>query len=177
MLAAAAGKHFAVFGGMFKSHHIAQVPLIEALLEKGHEVSFVIPNTTDSRSWFPQGIGRANMVYLGNVDWSLDTMFAGPEFDFKNLPWYERPAWFPRVMAMYRKELDKPLFSMHDELVEWIKKPGIDAALLHAADFASKVTVRAAGIPWVSFLSAPPLPFFMIDHPVARKTIFFAYVR
>ena len=35
-------KHIVVFGGMMRSHHLTVVPLIEGLLERGHEVSFLI---------------------------------------------------------------------------------------------------------------------------------------
>merc|ERR1712151_348953 len=46
--------------------------------------------------------------------------------------------------------------------VEWIKQPGIDAVLLHLASFGSRPVVEAAGLPWVGFFSAPPVPMFFV---------------
>lgn len=157
------GKHIAVFGGLMKSHHITVVPLIEGLLDKGHRVSFLIPNTTEHKSYFPKGVGNATMVYLGKEDWSFDTLFSGPEYDFKNLPWYRKPLLFVSVLSEYRATLEKPLFSMNEELVEWIGQPGIDAILFHAASFGCKPIVEASGIPWISFLSIPVTPFFLVQ--------------
>ena len=158
---AAAGKHVAVFGGMMRSHHLTVVPLIEGLLEHGHDVSFVVPNTTEHRSYFPKGVGSATMVFLGTEDWAFDTLFSGPEYDFKNLPWYKKPLLFAKVLSTYRSTLDVPMFSMHDELGPWLARAGVDAVLLHAASFGSVPVVAASGIPWVSYFSVPPLPLFL----------------
>ena len=157
----AVGKHIAVFGGMMRSHHLAVVPLIEGLLERGHDVSFVVPNTTEHRSYFPDGVGSATMVYLGTEDWAFDTLLAGPEYDFKNLPWYKVPRSIARVLSNYRAALDLPLFSMHDALGPWLARAGVDAALLHVASLGSAPVVAASGTPWVSYLSVPPLPLFL----------------
>jgi len=157
----ATSKHIAVFGGMMKSHHISVVPLIEGLLERGHKVSFVVPNTTEHKSYFPKGMGSARMVFLGTEDWAFDKLFNGPEYDFKNVPWYKKPLVFAKVLSSYRSTLDVPIFSMHDELGPWLKTGGIDAVLLHAASLGSTPVVATSGIPWVSFFSLPPLPLFM----------------
>ena len=158
MALGAAGKHIAVFGGSMKSHHLTMVPFIEGLLERGHSVSFVVPNTTAQRSYFPKGVGDASMVYLGTEEWSFDTLFSGPEFDYKNLPLYKWPGMFGNILLSYREVLEKPVFSMHDGLVAWIKTAGVDAVLLHAASLGSRPVVEASGIPWVSYVSFPPLP-------------------
>lgn len=78
--------HVAVLGGMMKSHHLSVVPFVEGLLDRGHRVSFLVPNTAEGRSYFPNGIGggrndgaaAADVVYLGKDEWSFDTLFSGP---------------------------------------------------------------------------------------------------
>eukprot|EP00927_Polykrikos_kofoidii_P050627 TRINITY_DN4451_c0_g1_i1.p1 TRINITY_DN4451_c0_g1~~TRINITY_DN4451_c0_g1_i1.p1 ORF type:complete len:544 (-),score=84.30 TRINITY_DN4451_c0_g1_i1:139-1770(-) len=150
-------KHIAVLGGMMKSHHLTVVPIIEGLLEKGHKVSFLMPNTTEAKSYFPKGVGNATMVYLGTQDWSFDTLFKGEDVDVKNQPLYQKVVTYAKLVWSYRKTLGAPLLSMHDELVEWIKQPGIDAVLLHLASLAAYPVVEASGIPFVDFLSIPPM--------------------
>merc|ERR1712232_1394370 len=91
----------------------------------------------------------------------MGTLFSGPDYDIKNLPKYKWPGMFFKVLSSYRSTLKLPLFSMHDELVNWLKTPGIDAVVLHMASFGSKPVVEATGIPMISYMSVPPLPFLM----------------
>lgn len=56
----AEAKRVAVLGGVMKSHHLAMMPLVEGLLERGHEVTLLLPNTTDARGFFPSGISAGN---------------------------------------------------------------------------------------------------------------------
>ena len=56
----AEAKRVAVLGGVMKSHHLAMKPLVEGLLERGHEVTFLLPNTTDALGYFPSGISAGN---------------------------------------------------------------------------------------------------------------------
>jgi hypothetical protein len=176
-------KHVVVFGGMMKSHHISMVPIIEGLLQQGHRVSYIMPNTTESKSYFPNGISvaldhisggegqssKAKLVYLGHKDWSFDNLFGDMDLDFKNMPFYEKPIFFASMAWNYRKALSKPLLSMHDDLTEWFDKfeLDVDAIILHATSFGSKPLIanfsRRTGKPWISILSLPPLPMLVLD--------------
>ena len=155
-------KHIAVLGGMMKSHHLTVVPLIEELVARGHEVSFLLPNTTEYRTFFASGVSSARMEYLGTQEWSFNSLFTGPEYDFKNLPWYKKPIVFVKILLSYREALDAPLFSMHDELVQWLNTTKVDAILMHTASFGSKPAVSDSGVPWISYFSVPPLPLFLV---------------
>ena len=156
------GKHIAVLGGMMKSHHLTVVPLIEELAARGHEVSFLLPNTTEYRTFFASRASSARMEYLGTQEWSFNSLFTGPEYDFKNLPWYKKPIVLVKMILSYREALDAPLFSMHDELVQWLNTTKVDAILMHTASFGSKPAVKDSGVPWISYFSVPPLPLFMV---------------
>lgn len=156
------GKHIAVIGGMMKSHHISCVPLIEGLLGRGHEVSFLMPNTSEAKLYFPNGIGNSKMVYLGTEDWSFDTIFSGDDIDLKNQPWHQKVYTFAKLLWSYRDVMEKPLFSMYQELVEWLKQPGIDAILLHVASFGYVPLAEASGIPVVGYLSIPATPLILV---------------
>merc|ERR1740129_175691 len=92
------GKHIAVLGGMMKSHHLTVVPLIEGLLERGHEVSFLVPATTEAKGYFPKGVGTANMVYLGTQEWSFDKLFSDQDVDFKNVGWPQKVVMFAKIL-------------------------------------------------------------------------------
>lgn len=162
LLSIAEGKHIAVLGGLMKSHHITVLPLIEGLLERGHRVSFLVPGTTEAKGYFPNGVGNATMVYLGKEDWSFDTLFSDQDIDMKNQAWHQKIVTFAKVLWSYREALEKPIFSMHDELAEWIQQPGIDAFILHMASFGNVALIENSGIPTVGFLAFPPVPFFMM---------------
>ena len=156
------GKHIAVLGGIMKSHHLTVVPLIERLVERGHQVSFLLPNTTEHKSFFPSGVSSAKMVYLGTKDWSFDTLFSGAEYDIKNLPWYKKLIAFAKILWSYRESMEAPFFSMTDHLVKWLQTVDLDAIVLHVASFGNAHVVRDSGIPFVSYFSVPPLPMFLV---------------
>merc|ERR1719353_66535 len=67
-----------------------------------------------------------------------------------------------KVISSYREALDAPLFSMHDELVQWLNTTKVDAILMHTASFGSKPAVSDSGVPWISYFSVPPLPLFLV---------------
>ena len=156
------GKHIAVLGGIMRSHHLTVVPLIESLVERGHQVSFLLPNTTEHKSFFPSGVSSARMVYLGTKDWSFDTLLSGPEYDVKNLPWYKKPIMMAKVLWSYRELMEAPFFSMTDHLVKWVQTAHLDAVVVHVASFGNAHVIRDSGIPYVSYFSIPPLPLFLV---------------
>ena len=65
-------------------------PIVEGLLERGHDVTFLLPNTTDARGYFPNGISAGNrsaaLLFLGQTDWSFDDLFAGDVRPIAGLP-------------------------------------------------------------------------------------------
>jgi len=156
------GKHIAVIGGIMKSHHLSVVPMIEALAMKGHRVSFLMPNTTEAKSYFPKGVANATMVYLGSQDWSFDTLLGDTDVDFKNQAWPKKLMTFATILSSYRTILEKPFFSMHEDLVEWLLHPGTDAVLVHVASFGAAPVVQASGIPYVSYIAIPPVPAMFV---------------
>lgn len=93
--------------------------------------------------------------------------FVVQEYDIKNLPFYKLPGMLYKILSSYRSELERPIFSMHADLVDWFFDPGntVDVVLLHLASLGSKPVALASGAPVVGYLSTPPYPAFLPMDP------------
>ena len=157
-----------------KSHHISMRPIVEGLLERGHEVSYLLPNTTDARAYFPNGISEGNrsaeLHFLGDTDWSFDELFSGDDIDLKNKRWLSvgpdsKVRAFARILPMYRTKLALPMFSMLDDLKVHHLQPSsprgggyYDLFVIHMASFGLLHAVEDAGIDLVTAQTMPPTP-------------------
>ena len=157
-----------------KSHHISMRPIVEGLLERGHEVSYLLPNTTDARAYFPNGISDGNrsaeLHFLGDTDWSFDELFSGDDIDLKNKRWLSvgpdsKVRAFARILPMYRTKLALPMFSMLDDLKVHHLQPSsprgggyYDLFVIHMASFGLLHAVEDAGIDLVTAQTMPPTP-------------------
>ena len=158
--APAEAKQVLVTGGVLRSHHLAVVPVVEGLLERGHNVTFALPNTSEARGWFPKGIGGANLVYMGDESASVSSV----KFpDMKNLRWHERiPVW-GRMIWNGRSLLERPLVSMLDDFRGLLEQNKFDAAFSSAMSISCNAALKSSSLPWVGFVSLPPIPQMVLS--------------
>ena len=156
----AQAKQVLVTGGVLRSHHLAVVPVVEGLLERGHNVTFALPNTSEARGWFPEGIGSANLVFLGDESASVSAV----KFpDMKNLRWYERiPVW-SRMIWNGRSILEKPLLSMLDDFLGLLENNKFDVAFSSAMSISCNALLKSSSLPFVGFVSLPPIPQMVLS--------------
>lgn len=143
-----------------KSHQLAMVPVIEGLLERGHNVTFILPNSAEAHQWFPEGIGHAHLLHLGPEDSTFES-FKIP--DMKNLPWYKKIAAWADILWNYRRMLDKPFFGMVEDFRSLIQQNRFDVAFSFAMALGCNQILATSGIPWIGFMSVPPYPEFVIQ--------------
>ena len=147
-------KQILVTGGLMRSHHLAVVPVVEGLVERGHNVTFVLPNTTEAHQWFPNGVGGAYLVYIGET-------FKVP--DTKNLKWHERVLVWGNLIWNLRSMLGKPFFSVVDDFVHLIEHNKFDGVFSGAMSIGcNAVLKKRASIPWISFMTVPAYPEFVL---------------
>ncbi|CAE7438093.1 UGT84A3, partial [Symbiodinium microadriaticum] len=159
-------KQILVTGGVMKSrllskegHHLAVVPVVEGLLERGHNVTMALPNTTEALQWFPNGIGTANLIYIGDETASLSS-FKVP--DMKNLRWHECILAWGKIIWNYKSLIDGPFFSVVDDFIALTKRHHFDVAFA-TNSFGCNAALKRSSIPWVSFLSIPPYPEIVLS--------------
>ncbi|CAE7502601.1 UGT709G2 [Symbiodinium sp. CCMP2592] len=156
----AQAKNVLVTGGVLRSHHLAVVPVVEGLLERGHNVTFILPNTIEAQAWFPKGIGAANLVFLGDESASV----ASVKFpDMKNLGWYERIRVFGRMIWKGRSLLEGPLLALVDDLLRFLEQNKFDVAFSSAMSIGCNAALKSSSLPWVGFVSLPPMPQMVIS--------------
>ena len=136
------------------------VPVVEGLLERGHNVTMIIPNTTEAHGWFPAGIGAAQLVFVGDEDASFSSIKIP---DMKNLQWHERILAWGRIVWNYRSMVDKPFFSVLDDFVTLIQHNSFDAAFSSAISIGCNAALKRSDIPWVAFMSVPPFPELVLS--------------
>eukprot|EP00434_Breviolum_minutum_P026702 symbB.v1.2.023601.t1/scaffold2170.1/size90759/5 len=159
-LAQAKPKNIVVIGGVMKSHQLAMVPIIEGLLERGHNVTFVLPNSNEAHQWFPEGLGKARLLHLGPEDATFEA-FKIP--DMKNLQWHQKITGWIHILWNYRSLLDKPFFGMVEDFEVLLKQQNFDVAFTFAMAFGCNQILAKSQIPWIGFLSVPPHPEFVIQ--------------
>lgn len=144
-----------------KSHQLAMVPVIEGLLDRGHNVTFILPNSQEAHEWFPEGIGLAHLLHLGPEDATFES-FKIP--DMKNLPWYKKIAAWTDILWNYRRMLDKPFFGMVEDFQGLLQRgPRFDVAFSFAMALGCNQILQTNQIPWIGFMSVPPYPEFVIQ--------------
>jgi len=149
------GKHVLVLGGIMKSHHISFVPIVEELCNRGHEVTFALPNISEAREWFPKGVASAKLVYWGTDDWSVSGMKIP---DMKQIPWWKQPLVWGDAIWNYRDMVDKPFFAMLDDFRQFARTTTFDAALTSSISMGLNQALKGMDVPFVNFLGLPAIP-------------------
>ncbi|CAK9034901.1 unnamed protein product [Durusdinium trenchii] len=157
---AVAPKHILVTGGIMKSHQLSLVPIIEALLERGHQVTFVLPNSSEAHGWFPEGIGRARLLHLGPEDGGIESIKIP---DMKNLAAHQKIAAFLEYLWNYRRMVDKPLFGVTDDLKKLLEQSSFDVAFASSITLGCTQVLSRSGLPWIGFMSISAQPEFVIQ--------------
>ncbi|CAJ1329465.1 unnamed protein product [Effrenium voratum] len=161
LLPLAAAKQILVTGGLMRSHHLAVVPVVEGLLARGHNVTFVLPNSSEARGWFPKGLGKAKLVHLGPEDASFAS-FHMP--DMKNLPVHRRILAWADIFWNYQRLIEKPIFGMVKDFSAFLQQHSFDAVFSSALSIGCNqvLLLKNQTVPWVSFMSAPLYPEFVL---------------
>ena len=144
-----------------QGHHLAVVPVVEGLLERGHNVTMTLPNTTEALQWFPSGIGTANLIYIGDETASLSSVKIP---DMKNLRWHEGILAWGKIIWNYKSMIDGPFFSVVDDFIALTERHHFDVAFT-ANSFGCNAALKRSEerLPWVSFLSVPPYPELVLS--------------
>ena len=138
-------------------------PLVEGLLERGHEVTFLLPATSDARAYFPNGISEGNrsaeVIYLGQTDWSLDTLRPAP----KSSGFVDQAMGVVDFFTHLRTMLETVFFSNHREVVQWLRAEKPDLTLIHLFSMSVIPSLQEEGLPFVQYFAASPVPLFFED--------------
>ena len=99
------------------------------------------------------------MLYLGQTDWSLDTLRPAP----KSSGFFDQAMGVLDFFTHLRLLLETVFFSNHREVVQWLRAQKPDLVLVHLFSMNVIPVLEEEGLPFVQYFAASPVPLFFED--------------
>ena len=143
--------------GISKSHSFAVLPVLEGMVARGHNVTYLLPDNEDARSWFPEEKRPKGLhfVFLGNQT------FKPIMPDMKLLGWGKTMQFFVEMAKNVSGMMERGAFPLDIPTTELIERQPndspIDVMLSSMISLGARRAGNAMGVPVVGYVHAPLL--------------------
>mmetsp|Transcript_32198 Transcript_32198/g.44154 ORF Transcript_32198/g.44154 Transcript_32198/m.44154 type:complete len:551 (-) Transcript_32198:29-1681(-) len=141
-------------GGLSKSHCLAMLPVIEELAARGHEVTFLLPDTEDGRAVGSDEMKRRKILQQVQFEFRGEPRIPFRS-DMRTSSWLEILLFFGNMWWTADEILENALFVMDDATTLLLQREKFDVVVTSMSNLGGRKAATLAGVPLVNYTHAP----------------------